>query len=79
MQTFSMKIGSVRRALKSRAEMIFIDAPHLVASTSTDDVTQMGVTSSVEESRGWFTWQVRIVAQPAFFNFNESGRGDQTF
>ncbi|KAK9831229.1 hypothetical protein WJX74_008406 [Apatococcus lobatus] len=54
-QTFSMKIGSVRRALKSRAEMIFIDAPHLVASSSAEDVSQLG--GSPEESRGWFTWQ----------------------
>ncbi len=56
MQTFSNKIGSVRRALKSRAEMIFIDAPHLVASTTAEDMAGMG--GSQEQSRGWFTWQV---------------------
>lgn len=62
MQTFSMKIGSVRRALKSRAEMIFVDAPYLVASSSAEDVSQLG--GSPEQSRGWFTLQVGLIPYP---------------
>ena len=51
-QEFSGKIGSLRKALKSRAELIFIDAPHHVeAEQSISD-------SAAVDPRAWWKWQV---------------------
>lgn len=36
LQVFSQKAGSVRKALKAKAELIFVTAPHAIALTDTD-------------------------------------------
>lgn len=51
-QEFAGKIGSLRKALKSRAELIFIDAPHHVeAEQSISDPAAV-------DPRAWWKWQV---------------------
>lgn len=50
-QDFAGKLGSVRKALKSRAEFVFIDAPHFV------DADQSLSEPSLSEPRAWWTWQ----------------------
>lgn len=51
LQDFAGKLGSLRKALKSRAELIFIDAPHLVKAD--DSISEPGAS----EPRAWWTWQ----------------------
>lgn len=51
LQDFAGKLGSLRKALKSRAELIFIDAPHLV------DADESISEPFVGEPRAWWTWQ----------------------
>lgn len=53
---FAGKLGSLRKALKSRAELIFIDAPHLVKAD--DSISE----PCASESRAWWTWQDPDVA-----------------
>lgn len=58
-QDYAGKLGSLRKALKSRAELIFIDAPHVVeADQSVSD-------AALSEPRAWWTWQVSLLAQLA--------------
>ena len=50
-QEFAGKLGSLRKALKSRADFIFIDAPHVVPSQH--DMPE----STSSEQRAWWTWE----------------------
>lgn len=50
-QDFAGKLGSLRKALKSRAELIFIEAPHAV------DADQSISETCVDGPRAWWTWQ----------------------
>ena len=51
LQDFAGKLGSLRKALKSRAELVFIDAPHLV------DADESISEPFASEPRAWWTWQ----------------------
>ena len=51
-QEFAGKVGSVRKGLKSRADFIFIDAPHHV------DAQQSLAGNTIADPRAWWTWQV---------------------
>ena len=57
---FRSRLGSMRKALKSRAEFIFIDAPHLAAQQQPepeqDDaaVAEDGTSSSSSQGRSWW-------------------------
>ena len=50
-QDFTGKLGSLRKALKSRADFIFVEAPHAV------DADQSTSEPSVTGPRAWWTWQ----------------------
>ncbi|KAL0024740.1 hypothetical protein WJX77_012417 [Trebouxia sp. C0004] len=55
-QEFAAKIGSLRKALKSRAELIFIDAPHHV------EAEQSICDPAAGDPRAWWKWQDRDLA-----------------
>ena len=50
-QEFAGKVGSLRKALKSRAELIFIDAPHRVEA-------EQSASDAAPDARAWWSWQV---------------------
>ncbi|KAK9830318.1 hypothetical protein WJX72_010963 [[Myrmecia] bisecta] len=54
-ETFRAKIGSVRKALKSRAEFFFVDAPHPVQIQDEQQVQAEGGTR--DSPRAWWTWK----------------------
>ncbi len=54
-QVFSGKIGSMRKALKSRAEFIFMDAPH-EAEGEEAEIRAAGGTG--EHPKTWWLWEV---------------------
>ena len=54
-QVFSGRIGSMRKALKSRAEFIFVDAPH-EAKGEEADIRAAGGTG--DHPRTWWQWEV---------------------
>lgn len=56
-QVFRGKIGSVRKALKSRADFIFLDAPHL-AQGEEAEIRAAGGTG--DHLRAWWTWEVQM-------------------
>lgn len=58
-QDFAGKLGSLRKALKSRAELIFVEAPHAVDGDQSVSETCVG------GPRAWWTWQVSFL-EPAF-------------
>ena len=60
LQTFKAKIGSLRKALKSQADFHFINAPHLVASASEEEVRESG--GSAAAGRAWWQFTVSIPA-----------------
>ena len=55
MQVFSGKIGSMRKALKSRAEFMFMDAPH-EAQGEEAEIRAAGGTG--EYPKTWWHWEV---------------------
>ena len=66
--SFRGKVGSLRKALKSRAELIFVDATHLAPSVDTSELRSAGGT---ESPRAWWTWQVGFQDSP--YSPNSSG------
>ena len=54
-QDFAGKLGSLRKALKSRAELVLIDAPHVM------DADQSISEPSAGEPRAWWTWQASFL------------------
>lgn len=55
-QDFAGKLGSLRKALKSRADFVFVDAPHLIPANSDEPE------STSSEQRAWWTWEACSVA-----------------
>ncbi len=55
-QVFKSRIGSMRKALKSRVEFLFMDAPHFPKAENDADLQAAGGTSS---GRTWWHWEVR--------------------
>lgn len=53
---FAGKMGSLRKALKSRAELIFVQAPHHV------DAQQSISDPAVADARAWWSWEDPDVA-----------------
>jgi Serine hydrolase (FSH1) len=57
-QVFKSRMGSWRKALKSRAEFVFIDAPHILEDGESFDgeseEAQLGTCG-----RAWWKWEVR--------------------
>ena len=60
-QVFSGKIGSMRKALKSRAEFIFIDAPH---EAQGEEAETRAAGGTGEHPRTWWHWEVLQVTLP---------------
>ena len=54
-QVFRGRIGSMRKALKSRAEFIFVDAPHETKGEEAD-IRAAGGTG--DHPRTWWQWEV---------------------
>jgi predicted esterase len=54
-QIFRSRIGSMRKALKSRAEFVFVDAPYLAEAATEQDIAESGG-SSTAEGRTWWEW-----------------------
>ena len=54
-QVFSGRIGSMRKALKSRAEFIFIDAPHEAVGEEAETRAAEG---TGDHPRTWWHWEV---------------------
>ena len=52
---FKGRIGSLRKALKSKAEFLFVDAPHL-AKGEEAEIRAAGGTGEVP--RAWWNWEV---------------------
>ena len=52
---FKSRIGSMRKALKSRADLVFVDAPYLVAPAEADDqaVAESGGAAGAQ-GRSWW-------------------------
>lgn len=50
---FRTKIGSMRKALKSRAEFVFVDAPYTAEPTSAQAVADAGGASE-SQGRSWW-------------------------
>mmetsp|Transcript_15387 Transcript_15387/g.43030 ORF Transcript_15387/g.43030 Transcript_15387/m.43030 type:complete len:251 (+) Transcript_15387:67-819(+) len=53
-QVFRNRLGSMRKALKSRAEIIFLDAPWVIGDVSNEVVASAGGRA---DGRTWWTWQ----------------------
>ncbi len=54
-QVFSGRMGSMRKALKSRAEFIFMDAPH----GAKGEEAEIRATGGTEDHpRTWWHWEV---------------------
>ena len=64
-QVFSGKIGSMRKALKSRAEFIFMNAPH-EARGEEAEIRAAGGTG--EHPKTWWHWEVMqaVSSWPSF-------------
>ena len=60
-QVFSSRIGSVRKALKSRVEFVFVDAPQL----ADPEPSEAGGTSERPVGRTWWTWKARAITWTA--------------
>ena len=56
-QFFSSRIGSLRKALRSRAEFFFVDAPSLARPEAAWTVDENGDARPV--GRTWWDWTVR--------------------
>ncbi len=67
LQIFRARIGSLRKALKSRADLVFIDGPH--ALTATDDSLAAEAGAASANQRAWWSWQARCAAHRALFCF----------
>ncbi len=50
LQIFRNRIGSVRKALKSRVEFVFLDAPYLAEAADAEEVREAG---GGELGRSW--------------------------
>mmetsp|Transcript_6014 Transcript_6014/g.15745 ORF Transcript_6014/g.15745 Transcript_6014/m.15745 type:complete len:250 (+) Transcript_6014:139-888(+) len=53
-QTFRSRIGSMRKGLKSRADFVFVDAPHMISDVSDEVVASAGGQSA---GRSWWAWE----------------------
>lgn len=56
LQVFRSKIGSWRKALRQRAEFVFVDAPFLVEGEEKD--VQLSGGAQEGPRRAWWQWQV---------------------
>lgn len=54
-QIFRTRIGSMRKALKRRAEFIFVDAPYAAEGASAQDAAESA--GSTAEGRTWWQWE----------------------
>lgn len=57
---FRSRMGSTRKALKSRCEFVFVDAPHLVDAATQKQLT--GDNGVVDNARTWWRWTVCCLA-----------------
>ena len=55
-QVFRARVGSLRKALKSRADLVFVDGPHAV--TAADGVLAAEAGAASTHQRAWWSWQV---------------------
>ena len=55
MQMFRKRIGSMRKALKSRVEFVFMDAPYLAQAASVEDAVE-SAGSATGDGRSWWQW-----------------------
>lgn len=53
-EVFKNRIGSLRKALKSRAEFVFLDAPYLAQAANEQEVREAG---GGEAGRSWWEWR----------------------
>ncbi|KAK9796332.1 hypothetical protein WJX73_006695 [Symbiochloris irregularis] len=57
-QVFLQKAGSVRKALKAKAELIFVTAPHAISLLETrEDATFFKAANAGDNPHGWWTWK----------------------
>ena len=57
LQVFRARLGSLRKALKSRADFVFVNGPHAVTATDGTLAAEAGAAST--HQRAWWSWQVR--------------------
>ena len=55
-QVFRARLGSLRKALKSRADFVFVDGPHAVTALDGTLAAEAGAAST--HQRAWWAWQV---------------------
>ncbi len=70
LQIFRARIGSLRKALKSRADLVFVDGPH--ALTATDDSLAAEAGAASANQRAWWSWQARCAASAPFLRCSPS-------
>ncbi|KAK9844194.1 hypothetical protein WJX81_007736 [Elliptochloris bilobata] len=70
-EVFRARVGSMRKALKSRADLIFVNGPHAVTITDATLAAEAGGASV--EQRAWWSWQDTATAARPSLSAEYSG------
>jgi hypothetical protein len=60
LQVFRARVGSLRKALKSRADLVFVDGPHAVTAVDSGLAAEAGGADT--HQCAWWSWQARVTA-----------------
>jgi len=64
LQVFRARVGSLRKALKSRADLVFVDGPHAVTAVDSGLAAEAGGADT--HQCAWWSWQARVTTSMLF-------------